>query len=189
MLYNKMPGGRASGLDSSPTNACMQVYGLKLARLPCWLPRVQQESHQRWIWEIHCMQAINPASLAFKPRADVTRSPKQGYQWPYKNKLGQAGGRDTRPHPESTNEYCRQVRKGDILGGDWADNNYWLDNKHVVNVVWPIYNHVDVKALCLGTTQSWAHWPREEVNYLRGLWGVFMSLVSLHTQDYLWCSS
>ena len=35
---------------------------------------------------IHCMQAMNQASEgirpALKPRADVTRSPKQGYQWP-----------------------------------------------------------------------------------------------------------
>ena len=27
------------------------------------------------------------SSLALKPRADVTRSPKQGYQWPHKKEL------------------------------------------------------------------------------------------------------
>ena len=47
--------------------------------LPCWLSRGQQVSHQRWIW------ARDPGFiLALKPRADVTRSPKQGYQWPQK---------------------------------------------------------------------------------------------------------
>ena len=41
----------------------------------------RQVSHQRWIWGIHCMHARKHASeestLALKPRADVTRSPKQ----------------------------------------------------------------------------------------------------------------
>ena len=27
------------------------------------------------------------STLALKPRADITRSPKQGYQWPHKNDL------------------------------------------------------------------------------------------------------
>ena len=50
---------------------------------------VQQMSHQRWIWGIHCTHVTNNASegsiLALKPRADVTRSPKQRYEWSDKN--------------------------------------------------------------------------------------------------------
>ena len=42
-------------------------------------------SHQRWIWGIHCMQAIKHASRdppwLWSPGADITRGPKQGYQW------------------------------------------------------------------------------------------------------------
>ena len=52
------------------------------------LPRGRQVSHQRWIWRIHCMQvrmhASEGSTLALKPGADITRSPKQGYQWPTK---------------------------------------------------------------------------------------------------------
>ena len=56
--------------------------------LPCWLPRGQQVSHQRWISGIHFMQATKYASegstLALKPRGDIIRSPKQGYKGPTK---------------------------------------------------------------------------------------------------------
>ena len=57
--------------------------------LPCLLLKGQQVSHKRWIWGIHCMQVMKHASegittLALKPRADVTRSLRQGYQWPTK---------------------------------------------------------------------------------------------------------
>ena len=31
--------------------------------------------------------SINKAALALKPRGDITRSPKQGYQWPHKMDL------------------------------------------------------------------------------------------------------
>ena len=47
----------------------------------------QQVSHQRWISGIHCTQATKHASkgstLALKPRENITRSPKQGYQRPH----------------------------------------------------------------------------------------------------------
>ena len=56
---------------------------IKLAQSPCWPPRSQQVLHQRWI---HCTQAMKHArqgsTLALKPRGDVTRNPKHGYQWP-----------------------------------------------------------------------------------------------------------
>ena len=49
-----------------------------------------QVLHQRWIWGIHCMQAMKYVSkgstLAMKPRTDVTRSLKQGYSGPTKRK-------------------------------------------------------------------------------------------------------
>ena len=61
---------------------------IRIAQLPCWLPRDQQVSCQRWIWGCCCMQVTKHASkeptLALKPGADNTRSPKQGYQWPHK---------------------------------------------------------------------------------------------------------
>ena len=41
-----------------------------------------------WIWGIHSMQAtmhtIKGSTLTLKSRAEVTRSQKQGYQWPHK---------------------------------------------------------------------------------------------------------
>ena len=56
-----------------------------MAQLPCWLPRGQQVWPQRWIWGFRqwSMKARG-STLALKPRAEVTRSPKQGYQWPHK---------------------------------------------------------------------------------------------------------
>ena len=33
---------------------------IKKARLQCWSSRGQEGSHQRWIWGIHCTQAIYP---------------------------------------------------------------------------------------------------------------------------------
>ena len=53
-----------------------------MTRLPCWLPRGQQVSHQMRIWGNDYTQAMKLASkgsiVSLKPRADVTRSPKQG---------------------------------------------------------------------------------------------------------------
>ena len=64
---------------------------IEKARLPCWLPRGQQVSHQRRIWGINCTEARKHESkgstLALKPRVDATRSPKQGYQWLHKKDL------------------------------------------------------------------------------------------------------
>ena len=55
---------------------------------PCWPLYSQQVSHQRWISAIHGTQVTKHASegstLALKPRGDIIRSPKQGYQWPHK---------------------------------------------------------------------------------------------------------
>ena len=43
---------------------------------------------QRWLGGLYCcaqaMKHNEESTLAFKPRADVTRSPKQEYQWPHK---------------------------------------------------------------------------------------------------------
>ena len=64
---------------------------MEKAQLPCWPLYSQQVLHQRWISGIHCMQVTKHASdgstLALKPRGDVTRSPKQGYQWPHEKDL------------------------------------------------------------------------------------------------------
>ena len=64
-------------------------YVEEMARLPCWLPRGRQVSHQRWIsgnvYHVRLRQVrIRLPTLTLKPRGDVTRSPKQGYQWPHK---------------------------------------------------------------------------------------------------------
>ena len=38
----------------------------------------------RWIWGSHKRESTQKGSvLALKPRVDVTKSPKQGYQWPH----------------------------------------------------------------------------------------------------------
>ena len=59
--------------------------------LACWPSRGWQVSHQRWIWGICCTQMRKHTSggstLALKPRADVTRNPKQEYQWSHKKDL------------------------------------------------------------------------------------------------------
>ena len=58
-------------------------------QLSCWPLYSQQVSHQRWIWgPAHRQESASEKSaLALKPRADVTRSPKQGYQWLHKKDL------------------------------------------------------------------------------------------------------
>ena len=58
-----------------------------MARLQCWPSRVQQVSHQRWMWVINNMQVRNhegeESILALKTMTDVTKSRKKGYQWPH----------------------------------------------------------------------------------------------------------
>ena len=67
-----------------------RIMWIKKAQLLCWSLRGQQVLHQRWTWEIHCIQARKHTSLcsilALKPRpwAGITNSSKQGYQWPHK---------------------------------------------------------------------------------------------------------
>ena len=61
---------------------------IRMAWLPCWQPRGQQVLHQRWIWRFHCTESIQVgwgerSILVLKPKADITRSPKQWYQWPH----------------------------------------------------------------------------------------------------------
>ena len=55
-------------------------------QLLCWLYTPAEVSHTRWISGNIYPQSLNKAetTLALKPRGDVTRSPKQGYQWPQK---------------------------------------------------------------------------------------------------------
>ena len=56
---------------------------------PCWPSKSQQVLCQMWIsGNVHhkclCQVWIRLLTLAMKPTEDVTRSPKQGYQWPHK---------------------------------------------------------------------------------------------------------
>ena len=60
---------------------------IKKAWLPCWPLYSQQVLHQRWIWGSHKWVACKGSTLGLKPRADITRSPKPGYQWPHEKDL------------------------------------------------------------------------------------------------------
>ena len=71
----------------SHTNACINVYKNDLTAIK----EVSNVLHQRWFWRIHCTLHTGKEStqargstLALKSRVDITRSPKQGYQWPHK---------------------------------------------------------------------------------------------------------
>ena len=75
-------------------------------RLLCWLYTPEEVSHQR-----ECISRMPPQSsnkaeptLALKPRGDVTRSAKQGYQWPHKWTCVQ---RKLRKKKESSNDQNR----------------------------------------------------------------------------------
>ena len=48
--------------------------------------RTRGESEESVVHRRGSMQ-VRESTLALKPRADVTRSPKQGYQWPHKKDL------------------------------------------------------------------------------------------------------
>ena len=58
--------------------------------LPFWHYTLAKVLHQRWIsgnvYQSTPLQSSNKVepTLALKPRGDITRSPKQGYQWPHK---------------------------------------------------------------------------------------------------------
>ena len=45
----------------------VKVLRSKTVQPPCWLPRGQQVSHQRWIWGIHCMLATKHISKRIHP--------------------------------------------------------------------------------------------------------------------------
>ena len=75
------------GLKPHSTCMCASMW-TEMGWLPCWLPRGQQVLHQRWIWGIHCTQAMKHTSersnMASKPRSDITKSPTRRYQWSHK---------------------------------------------------------------------------------------------------------
>ena len=61
---------------------------IKKAWLPCWPLYSHQVSHQRGIWGSHKWESMQKwFTLTLKSRADITRSPKQGYQWPHEKNL------------------------------------------------------------------------------------------------------
>ena len=71
-----------------PTSAETRMWGKQLAAmLAIYTSRgVALEVNLRDIYHICLHKSSNKAepTLALKPRGDVTRSPKQGYQWPQK---------------------------------------------------------------------------------------------------------
>ena len=66
----------------------VQVHDWKISQLPCWLPKLQQVSHQRWIWRIYSTQVTKYASkgftLALKPKADIAEIKKKAISAPQK---------------------------------------------------------------------------------------------------------
>ena len=53
-------------LDLSP-QTLVHKYMNERVGLPCWPPKCQQMSHQRWIWGIRCVQAMKHASERIHP--------------------------------------------------------------------------------------------------------------------------
>ena len=80
-------------VGSSPESPAMLAImsagtWIKKARLQCWPLYSQQVLHKGWIWGSHKWESMQmDDTLALKPRTDVTRSPKQGYQWPHEKDL------------------------------------------------------------------------------------------------------
>ena len=75
------------------TNACSQVHGREWLSCHAGYQEVSRcltrdESQEmcntytsaKWVW-------IRLPTLALKPRVDIARSPKHGYQWPHKKDL------------------------------------------------------------------------------------------------------
>ena len=61
------------------------IKWMRIAQLPCWLPRSQQVSHQKWIWGLHCMQATKHACKGIHPgrchqnsKTGVSVAPQKG---------------------------------------------------------------------------------------------------------------
>ena len=83
--------GSSPGLN---LNQCLQMYLQYVDQkdLAAMLTSIQSAGvASEWIWGICCVQARKHTSegftLALKSRADITRSPKQGYQWPHEREL------------------------------------------------------------------------------------------------------
>ena len=93
VVYSAVPVQARSWVWALNLHQCLQtclwVHGLK--RLSCHADlytvsrccnRGESEDHTS---EKACKKG---STLALKPRADVTRSPKQGYRWPHEKELG-----------------------------------------------------------------------------------------------------
>ena len=72
------------GPNSKPHQCLLIGTWKRTAWLLCWLPRGQQVLHQR---SISGNVQIRLSTLVSRPSGDVTRSPKQGYQWFHKKDL------------------------------------------------------------------------------------------------------
>ena len=129
-----MPGKWGGARRAHPLDPPMKTRmpgkwgGARRARPPLDPPMVNavhQEVlntlHQKWIsGKVHYIHLCNvnkaEPTLALKPRGDVTRNPKQGYQWPQNRTcecvrqsdfhLDGGGGRGGRPGPPSYLQFC-----------------------------------------------------------------------------------
>ena len=81
-----MPHERSWVQPQTSTNACGHICKYLIERLSCHAdPYTVSRCCTRRESEDHTSEKAGKGStLALKPRADVTRNPKQGYQWPHK---------------------------------------------------------------------------------------------------------
>ena len=72
-------------------------------------------------------QSLNKAepTLALKPRGDVTRSPKQGYQWPQKWTCVQQKFKNKKKNPEGCDFHI--IRHGKVLLSIYICGNFYLE--------------------------------------------------------------
>ena len=89
MVVARTVVGSSPGLDRTSTNSCRHICISGSKRLGCHADLYTvSRCHTRGESENHTSEkACKGSTLALKPRADVTRSPKQGYQWPHKKDL------------------------------------------------------------------------------------------------------
>ena len=75
---------------SNPSQFLSLLMHVRKRWLSCWPSRGWQLLHKMWISGhvhyicLHKAATIVELTLALKPRGDVIRNPKQGYQWPPK---------------------------------------------------------------------------------------------------------
>ena len=92
---------------SEKANSLRKLY-IFLSVLKC--KRFTQTSKRNICIHVRlCQLGIRLPTLVLKPRGDVTRGPKQGYQWPHKKDL--CPSKLKKKHLHSRNKYCQVVNE------------------------------------------------------------------------------